>query len=76
MIPANLYQLDELSVARILSPLTEVERRVVRLRFGLGGSHSVITLEGVAQAVGMSREEVRQTELGAMRKLGWLTPSL
>ena len=76
MIPTDLYQLDELSVARILSPLTEVERRVIQLRFGLLRTHAPVTLEGTGQAVGMTREEVRQTELRAMRKLGWSSTGL
>lgn len=71
MIPADLYQLDDQAVARLLSPLTEEEGRVIRLRFGLTRTHAPVTLEGASQATGLTREQVRQTELRAMRKLGW-----
>lgn len=72
MIPADLYQLNDEDVARLLSPLTEEEGRVIRLRFGLTRrAHAPVTLEGASQVTGLSREQVRQTELRAMRKLGW-----
>lgn len=52
----------------ILSSLTERERAVLEMRFGLkdGESH---TLEEVGQAFGVTRERVRQIESKALRKL-------
>jgi RNA polymerase primary sigma factor len=48
--------------------LTERERRIVVLRFGLDGD-GMRTLEDVGQAVGLSRERVRQIEVRASKKL-------
>ncbi len=52
----------------ILSSLTERERDVLMLRFGLvdGESH---TLEEVGQRFGVTRERIRQIESKALRKL-------
>lgn len=73
MIPGNLSTLSEIEIARMLTDLERIERAVIRLRFGLPGGY-LSTLEEVAQALGMSREGVRHTELVAMKKLGWLSP--
>ena len=48
--------------------LTERERAVVRLRFGLGGC-AISTLDDIGHELGISRERVRQLELVALRKL-------
>ena len=48
--------------------LTERERRIVVLRFRLDGD-GMRTLEDVGQAVGLSRERVRQIEVKASKKL-------
>lgn len=74
MIPSNLNELSEIETARMLHDLDRTERAVIRLRFGLPGGY-LSTLEEVGQALGMSREGVRHTELMAMHKLGWLKPS-
>ena len=71
MIPTNLRQLNELEVARLLRRLTKDERSIILMRFGLGGRIPA-TLTEVEEATGIPREEVRQTELRAMEKLGWV----
>ena len=51
-----------------LSHLTEQEREVLQLRFGLGG-HERHTLAEIGRLLEVSRERVRQVELKALRKL-------
>jgi len=52
----------------ILSSLTERERRVLELRFGLGDGCSR-TLEEVGQQFRVTRERIRQIEAKALRKM-------
>jgi RNA polymerase primary sigma factor len=61
-------QLLKEQVHAVLDSLTERERAVLEMRFGLkdGESH---TLEEVGQAFGVTRERVRQIESKALRKL-------
>ena len=51
-----------------LAELSERERRVVELRFGLRDGQAR-TLEGVAEQFGVTRERIRQIEAKALRKL-------
>ena len=60
--------LDEEALERALASLGEVERRVVELRFGLGGREPA-SIETVAREVGVARERVRSIEQGALEKL-------
>jgi RNA polymerase primary sigma factor len=57
---------------RWLSHLTEQERQVLELRFGLEGSERH-TLAEIGRLLDVSRERVRQVELKALRKLRNLT---
>jgi len=55
-------------MARALSELTERERKVLSLRYGLiDGQHR--TLEDVGKAIGMTRERARQIEAEALRRI-------
>ena len=56
-------------VERLLGCLTERERRILRLRFGIGSDEGMKTLEEVGEVVSLTRERVRQVETGALRKL-------
>ena len=56
------------NVDNILSTLTERERGILRLRFGLDDNEQK-TLEQVGKVYGVSRERVRQIEEKAMNKL-------
>ena len=56
------------AVNQALSELTERERKVVRLRFGLEDGQ-MRTLEEVGREFGVTRERIRQIEAKALRKL-------
>jgi RNA polymerase primary sigma factor len=67
-IDAASYQLLKEQVAEVLETLTERERSVLELRFGLKDGRSR-TLEEVGRAFGVTRERIRQIEAKALRKL-------
>lgn len=64
---AERQELREL-VNAALTPLSEREQKVLRLRFGIedGIDH---TLEGIGKILGLTRERIRQIESNALRKL-------
>lgn len=51
-----------------LNQLSDKQREVVELRFGLHG-HEVLTLEDVGAQLGVTRERVRQIQIEALRRL-------
>jgi RNA polymerase primary sigma factor len=55
----------------VLENLSYRERRVVELRYGIGGEQPA-TLDQVARVFGLTRERTRQIEETAIRKLGSL----
>ena len=59
-------------LGRWLSALTQQERQVLELRFGLAGQER-LTLAEIGRLLDVSRERVRQVELKALRKLRNLT---
>ncbi len=65
---AASHQLLKEQMQEILEQLSERERKVLEMRFGLndGISH---TLEEVGQEFGVTRERIRQIEAKALRKL-------
>ena len=67
-IEAAAYQLLREQVEDVLNTLSERERRVLELRFGLIDGRSR-TLEEVGRDFGVTRERIRQIEAKALRKL-------
>lgn len=65
---AATHQMLREQVEQVLNQLTERERRVLQLRFGLEDGHSR-TLEEVGKEFGVTRERIRQIEVKALRKL-------
>jgi RNA polymerase primary sigma factor len=67
-VDAAARQLLKEQMQSILSSLSERERKVLEMRFGLkdGQGH---TLEEVGQKFGVTRERIRQIEAKALRKL-------
>ena len=51
-----------------MAPLTDREREVLRLRFGLGTDREM-TLVEIGRRLSLTRERVRQIEAKAMAKL-------
>lgn len=65
---AASYQLLKDQVAEVLDSLTDREKKVMRLRFGLDDGRSR-TLEEVGKEFGVTRERIRQIEDRALSKL-------
>ena len=65
---AASFQLLRESVEDVLESLTERERKVLRLRFGLDDGRGR-TLEEVGKEFNVTRERIRQIEAKALRKL-------
>ena len=68
--PSDLtsYSLLKDKLGDVLCSLTERERKVLELRFGLGDGYSR-TLEEVGKQFKVTRERIRQIEAKALRKM-------
>jgi RNA polymerase primary sigma factor len=62
------HQLLKMQIAQALDKLSERERRIIVLRFGLEDG-KFRTLEEVGREFGITRERIRQIEAKALRKL-------
>ncbi|MBT3554595.1 MAG: RNA polymerase sigma factor RpoD [Chloroflexi bacterium] len=67
-VDAASYQLLKEQVDDVLDSISQRERRVLQLRFGLEDGRSR-TLEEVGREFGVTRERIRQIEAKALRKL-------
>ena len=67
-LDAASYQLLKEQVGDVLGSISQRERRVLQLRFGLEDGRSR-TLEEVGREFGVTRERIRQIEAKALRKL-------
>jgi RNA polymerase primary sigma factor len=61
-------ELRERDVQAVLATLSERERRVIELRYGLGPK-GPLTLEEIGREVGLTRERVRQIEVQTLHML-------
>ncbi len=70
-VPADMAIRELLveAVEEVLEELTERERDIVRLRFGLDGGGKACTLEEVGREFGVTRERIRQIESKTLAKL-------
>ena len=72
VLPAGDCELSRQHLAQewdwLLSHLSEKERRIINQRFGLG-EEEARTLNELAEAYGVSRETIRQTEIKAILRL-------
>jgi RNA polymerase primary sigma factor/RNA polymerase sigma factor len=62
-------QLREAQVNKMLDRLSDRERHIIELRFGLASDEAPKILREVADEVGVSKERIRQLERRALRKL-------
>ena len=65
---AAFYALQREQLMEVLDTLTEREKKVICLRYGLDGGKSY-TLEEVGEIFNVTRERIRQIEAKALRKL-------
>ena len=72
--PVDRAEIAE-QLASGVSTLTERERRVITLRYGLGGE-SEMTLEEIGEELGVGKERVRQIENRALRRMHETTRNL
>jgi RNA polymerase primary sigma factor len=61
-------QLRDIDVQTVLDTLSERERNVIELRYGLNG-RGPMTLEDIGKEVGLTRERVRQIEVQTLHML-------
>lgn len=66
--------IDAENLSESMSRLTDGERRVLDLRFGLTEDQS-LTLDEIGKMMGVTRERVRQVEAKALRKLRMTIPA-
>ena len=57
------------AIEKLLEPLDERERKILKMRFGLIGAGEPRTLEEVGESMNLTRERIRQIEARAMSKL-------
>lgn len=68
--PTDILQLEEIrdNLDQWLELLSDKQREVISRRFGVRGHH-LSTLEQVANEMGVTRERVRQIQMGALKSL-------
>ena len=64
-----LHEQELAFLREAMEDISEAERTVLKLRYGLDG-HEPMTLKEIGKIIGASREKVRQIEVTCLRKLG------
>ena len=62
------YKLQEKDITKLISVLNKREQEIIKRRFGID-SDEPKTLEQIGNALGFSKERIRQIECGALQKL-------
>jgi RNA polymerase sigma factor (sigma-70 family) len=57
------------AIDKLLLPLDDREKKILRMRYGLDGAGAARTLEDVGEELNLTRERIRQIEARAMSKL-------
>jgi RNA polymerase sigma factor (sigma-70 family) len=57
------------ALKRALAELPEREQEVLKMRFGLDGDPTPLSLEQIGKTLGLTRERVRQIESDALQRL-------
>lgn len=65
---ALIYENLKVKINEVLNMLTEKERYIIQMRYGLN-NHPVMTLEQIGNQMGVTRERIRQIEKKAIKKL-------
>jgi len=68
-LEAAIQQDLKVQIDKTLCTLNEKEQKILRKRFGIGDDASPQTLEEVGKEFDVTRERIRQIEVGAIRKL-------
>ena len=70
MSPHDLHESNDLSqyISKWLGKLSEKQRLVLSMRYGLNG-YDIKTLEETGEHVGLTRERIRQIQVGALKEL-------
>ena len=73
----NIYEAAEFKevMKDVLDSLTRRERKILRLRFGIGMNHDH-TLEEVGKIMDLTRERIRHLEAKALRKMRYPSRSM
>src|SRR4029077_17551300 len=61
--------LTEKALYEAIAQLSERERGILKLRYGLNGAEDPKSLEEIGRILGITRERVRQLEAEALRRL-------
>ena len=64
---SNMEQFNQYNVQQLLSVLTERERNIMEMYFGINGDE--MTLDDIGEVLEISKERVRQCKVTAIRKM-------